>query len=192
MTLRRPVFVLLALFLAAAGPTPDAPEAPRDVLKIVIPNGLTLNGQYDSPAGGVAEYIPSTQQLEEATDMLRIIVMPRDAAADIKELMGKIAIDLADSCALRVDVTAPTIRDDAATPFALVSMRCGKSKRFGRAEAVLVKVLQGRTNFFQVQRIWRFAPSQSSIDTVFTRDMIDDGMRTLNQLAICDPTQPTC
>ena len=197
----KPLFSLLLIssLLGCTGRILNAdgsPVAPpvdtgSEVIHFIVPEGSKKAFQANRPGFQIVEYVPETQSIEQWTDMLTVLIIERSTAPDIDAFLDRMTNTFHLGCAIESIVEAPVRFLDGQYPAGIQVAICGKSKKFGTANVVMYKMIQGSRGFYQVQRAWNFPAVVRSQDVPLTTAMRDGAMEQLAPVHLCDRQAPS-
>ena len=187
MRLRAAVSGLIAVasLLSMFGPSPVWAEDQQfhEQLYILPPPGWII-GFHDRQGNvDLTELVPTGQSVQEWSEMLTVQIIdgkPEKSPADIlKDQVG----DIQKACE---DVGAGPIGPRAENGYdtALRAIACTKSKKWGKGELNLYKVIRGEERLYVVSRSWRGEPfdkSHSPVPSETTRAWI----AFMDQVVVC-------
>jgi hypothetical protein len=175
----------ITLLLLAATPA-VAQRDGREQLHVDIPEGMHEVHRDGNQVLQIIEHIPSGQTVDRWTDMVTVLIFAPQAVASLDDRLQKLPAALTDRCAVAPKIFEPVRFEDGGLPAAVLSVVCGKSKRFGLAEVFISKIIHGAQSHYEVQRAWRFPAATSSDDVPLTQEMVESAKALMKTVYVCD------
>jgi hypothetical protein len=173
--------MLIMLFVGIAA---KAQHAGVEQLYVMPPSGWTIG--FHDVKGNVelTEMLPPGQTLSNWTEMLTV-----------EMIQGKPTMDAQTTLNARLDAIRQGCEDVGAGPAQIsvengydVGMRaigCPKSKRYGKGEMSLYKVILGRTRSYIVSRAWSGEPFDKD-KMPLPAKTTDDWLAFMSKVVLCD------
>lgn len=194
----RPQFIVpffCILLTGCLGTAPDRQESTYpNVTRIAIPEGWRVGSESHNAAMRVLEFVPPDQTVDRWTDMITIIVVYHRSAADLADYLSSMREHLPQGCEVPAVFNEQPRLTDHGYEAVTQTVACGKSKRFGKGEIMMQKVMMGQNAIFDVQRAWRFAATQRSEDLPLSDAQRASGAAYLDTVWLCNVTveSPGC
>lgn len=172
---------------------PAAPAAPPTQMggeELYVPELKGWAVGYDQRRGDTdtVEIVPAGQTIQDWNEMLTVVTFddpPNKSPQDVlAERAGEYRQECDDGGAGPV---TPGIENGYGT--ALGSVICTRSKRQGKGEVSLFKVLRGRDRLYIVARSWRGTPFEKG-HLPLTAAQTSEWVAFMNRVAVCDTRDP--
>jgi hypothetical protein len=186
---------LCILLLGCAGTARHGQESTYpNTARIQVPDGWRVGSSSHNATMRVLEFVPQDQSVDSWTDMITIIVVYHRSAADLSDYLNNMREHLPQGCDVPSVLSEPIRLTDHGYEAATQTVACGKSRRFGKGEFMMQKVMMGENAIFDVQRAWRFAATQRSEDLPLSEAQRADGTAYLDTVWLCNMTveSPGC
>ncbi len=181
--------VLLAAMPARAEPwSGGAVDTGSEVLHYSPPDGLELGFEDHKANLDVLEFVRADETVEDWTDNVTVLTIARPANLTIEVFFSSMSSGIADGCAIEAAIRRPEFFVDGPYQAGVQSALCGRTKRHGRAQAMLFKAILGDKAAYVVQRAWNFPPQAQSSDVPITGEMLTEAAKNLNTMQVCDST----
>ncbi len=182
-----PLFCVL--LTCCVGNQPHSQESTYpDVARAPVPAGWRVGSESHNAAMRLLEFVPPDQTADHWTDMITVIVVYHRSGADLSDYMNNMQAHLQQGCEVPSVLSGLLRLPDHGYETAIQTVACGKSKRFGKGEIMMQKVMVGENAIFDVQRAWRFAPAQRSEDLPFSDAQRAAGAAYLDTVWLCNRT----
>lgn len=196
----RPFVPALLLLVAAA--LPDVASAqpgqkaaqpgPHDALwaenlLAPLPKGWKVATNRSNQRGfTIEEFIPATQTLEHWSEMVTVLIYRGAGGAPLARFFEFQENVYRSGCESPPLVGKRQELTENGYPIGAQILVCAKTKRWGKAEAMIYKTIKGKDAAYQVQRAWRLPASDNPHEIGITREMLTDGTLYLKQVFVCD------
>jgi hypothetical protein len=187
--------LLCGLLIGCVGTAPHSQESTYpNTARVEVPVGWRVGSTSHNAAMRLLEFVPQDQSVDSWTDMITIIVVYHRSAADFSDFLNSLQEHLSQGCEVPPVLSKSNRLTDHGYEAATQTVTCGKSKRFGKGEIMMQKVMMGDNAIFDVQRAWRFAPTQRSEDLPLSEAQREDGAAYLDTVWLCNLTveSPGC
>ena len=176
MKITNRLFGFLILMLAAGSNFFLAQSSEIELLQLSIPEGWVSGFQVEKGQMEMHEFIPDNQNIDHWSDMITVQIFYGG--------IGKTAIEFAAVFKQGWKNSCPSMQDseeitgfENGYAFAFWTQYCELSPVSQRSEFVLIKAIQGKDNFYVIQRAWRNIPGQ---------DEVTQWTRFLQEVYVCD------
>jgi hypothetical protein len=198
------VSALVLLFVAAlpgsasaqTGQNPTQP-GPHDALwaenlLTPLPNGWKVATNRSNRQGfTIQEFIPASQTLADWSEMVTVLIYRGAGGAPLARFFEFQENVYRNGCESPPLVgKRQELIENGYTGGAQI-LACAKTKRWGKAEAMIYKTIKGKDAAYQVQRAWRLPASDNPNRIGITKEMLAAGTDYLRQVYVCDTRDPS-
>lgn len=187
----------IGVWNSASAQTGDKPASPptqdpirAENLITPLPSGWKVAHNASNDKGfTIQEFIPASQTLDSWTEMVTVLIYrgaggtPIGKFFDFQEKVYRDGCDSPPTIGKRQEIVENGYSGGAQL------LACPRTKKWGRAEVMIYKTLNGKDAAYQVQRAWRLpasdAPGTSGIPGM-TKEMLEAGSAYLKQVYVCD------
>jgi hypothetical protein len=169
------------------------PPAPAgEAVRVPIPAGWSL-GRRDAEAGSTRfEYRPAGQTAEQWTETITVSIIDRQAAPSVSALVKDMDRQFRSGadCAVPPTVEPPIFLRDRGHTDGTQSVACGRSRRSGQGEYTVIRTIEGKDAYYQLQRTWQLPAAAATSALSGTPEMHKTGLRFVVKAFLCDNRLP--
>ncbi|MGK9171276.1 hypothetical protein KXR53_33605 [Inquilinus limosus] len=194
----RIILALSALLFGCQGSviSPPTRQLSQDIdtkseyIKHTIPSESKKGYEAHNSSLHIIEYVKLHESVDRWTAMITILIQNRSSYVDIDDFFKKAPDKLRAGCAVEPIVESPMRFFDGPYPAGIQTAICGRTKQFGQAEMLMLKIIEGKYGFYQMQYAWRIPPVADSRAIILPEQARKGAMETLAQAHVCDREQP--
>lgn len=179
-------FLGLLFWLAGAA---SAQQGGGEQLFLIPPKDWTI-GYHDLKAGiDLTEMMPAGQTLSNWTEMLTVELIQGKPTMDVPTLLN-LRLDAIHEGCDEVGAGPIQTRVENGYDSGIRAIGCPRSKRYGKGELSLFKVIMGRNRTYVVSRAWS-GPAYAKDKPPVNAKMTEDWLAFMDKVLICDSSDRT-
>lgn len=185
----RPTLLVAMLLLAVASPATQA-QAPLEgeQLFLLPPSGWQI-GFHDNKGNiELTELIPPGQNNHDWSDMLTVEIVAGAPSQSTRQVLDNQFTQLQQECA---GLSAGPVAMDTQNGYeiGLRAVACTKSKKWGKGEVNLYKVIRGRERLYIISRSWRGEPFEAG-KMPLPPETTANWLAAMQAVVVCDTRDP--
>jgi hypothetical protein len=159
-------------------------------LFIVPPAGWSI-GYHDLKGNtDLTEMVPSGQSMQNWTDLLTVELVQGKPTVDAQTLLAGRLDSIRQGCD-NVGAGPPQLAVENGYDTGVRAFACPKSKRFGKGELTLYKVIMGNHRTYIVTRAWSGPPFEKGHMPTLPPNTTEDWLAFMSRVIVCDSNERT-
>jgi hypothetical protein len=164
-----------------------------EAVRVPLPAAWTFS-RRDFGIGSMRfEYVPSGQTTGPWTEMISVSIIDRGAASSVSALVKGMDRQFRSGadCAVPPTVSPPIfLRDGNGHTDGTQTVACGKGKGSGQGEYAMIRTIEGKDAYYQLQRSWRLPAAASTSALEFSPGLHQADFGLLLIAVLCDNRVP--
>ena len=175
--------------LLLAGVSARAQTQGGEQLFLMPPTGWGIVAHDVKNNTEVTELTPNGQTEQNWTDKLKVELIQGKPVADLQSVLNSLIKAVQEDCE-DVGAGASQISNENGYEAGLRAVACPKTKRAGRGEIGLLKVVLGKDRTYVISRLWS-GPAYPKDKIPLPAQTSDEWLAFMGKVTVCDPRERT-
>ena len=171
--------------LLLAGGSAQAQQQGGEQLFLIPPTGWNIVAHDAKNSTEVTELTPNGQSEQNWTDKLKVELILGKPVADAQTVLNSLIKAVQEDCE-DVGAGAANLATENGYDTGIRAVACPKTKRSGRGEIGLLKVILGKERTYVVSRLWS-GPAYPKDKIPLPASTSDEWLAFMSKVTVCDP-----